>query len=138
MSTDTQEWTVEYVLQIVEKTNSVSRLDWYKAIVAAHNAALAAERETGDESCREWEKRYQELERKCEDLSVSGISACGSLMRELDTERERNKTLVEACEGLLQFIREKYPDDFKEGGRGFICPHHIEIADALAKAKEGK
>lgn len=39
--------------------------------------------------------------------------------------------LVTACQGLLQFVRERYPDDFKEGGRGFICPHHIAIEAAL-------
>jgi hypothetical protein len=42
--------------------------------------------------------------------------------------------LLEACEGLLGFIRERYPDDFKEGGKGFTCPHHLAIEAAIKKA----
>ncbi len=43
----------------------------------------------------------------------------------------------EACKGLLNFIKEKYPSDFIVGGPGFTCPHHIAIEKAMAKA-EGK
>jgi len=39
--------------------------------------------------------------------------------------------LKTACEGLLEFIRIKYPDDFKEGGQGFTCPHHQAIYEIL-------
>jgi hypothetical protein len=50
-------------------------------------------------------------------------------MRALSQREE----LVEACEGLLTFIRERYPDDFKQGGRGFTCPHHMAIETAIKK-----
>lgn len=39
--------------------------------------------------------------------------------------------LERACISLLAFIRFKYPEDFKEGGRGYICPHHKKIAELL-------
>jgi hypothetical protein len=32
---------------------------------------------------------------------------------------------------LLAFIREKYPQDFADDGRGYICPHHLAIDAAL-------
>lgn len=44
--------------------------------------------------------------------------------------------LVVAAEGLLQYIRELYPRDFKPGGQGFICKHHIAIDNALAKRRK--
>lgn len=46
------------------------------------------------------------------------------------------KKLIEACESLLEFIRNRYPDDFKPGGKGFVCPHHLEIYNVLEKIKQ--
>lgn len=43
------------------------------------------------------------------------------------------RELEDACRGLLAFIQKRYPDDFREGGRGYICPHHIAINDALQR-----
>jgi len=50
---------------------------------------------------------------------------------QLAAQRERDGRLRDACEGLLAFIREKYPQDFADGGRGYICPHHLAIDAAL-------
>jgi hypothetical protein len=44
----------------------------------------------------------------------------------------------EKAQALLNFIKEKYPDDFKPGGRGYICPHHIALAEALAAVEGDK
>lgn len=46
--------------------------------------------------------------------------------------------LSQAAENLLAFVRSKYPDDFKEGGRGYICPFHIALSEAVKKVKETK
>jgi len=54
-----------------------------------------------------------------------------SLQSQLAAQRERDGRLRDACEGLLAFIREKYPQDFADGGRGYICPHHLAIDAAL-------
>lgn len=43
--------------------------------------------------------------------------------------------MYEACKGLLEFIKSKYPEDFKAGGKGFTCPHHQAIEKALARAE---
>ena len=40
-----------------------------------------------------------------------------------------------AVEGLLAFIREKYPHDFVAGGRGYVCPHHCKLAAWLRGGK---
>lgn len=45
---------------------------------------------------------------------------------------KREQLLREAAEGLLAHIRDRFPDDFRDGGRGFVCPHHIKLAEALA------
>lgn len=41
----------------------------------------------------------------------------------------------QAIEGLLAFIREKYPHDFVAGGRGYVCPHHCKLAAWLRGGK---
>lgn len=48
-------WTAEYVGSLLSSGQSVA---------TAHNAAIAAEEKNGDEVCREWEKRYCELEQQ--------------------------------------------------------------------------
>ena len=45
------------------------------------------------------------------------------------------RELREAAESLLAFIRERFPEDFKEGGRGFVCPHHARLERAAAEVK---
>ncbi len=52
-------------------------------------------------------------------------------LREQINKNKINR-LIDANHALLNFIRQKYPDDFKEGGSGFTCPHHREI-DGLLK-----
>lgn len=42
--------------------------------------------------------------------------------------------LEAAARDLLAFIRERFPDDFKPGGKGFTCPHHLAIQRALEAA----
>lgn len=39
--------------------------------------------------------------------------------------------LRRAAEGLLEFIQDKHPEDFALGGKGYTCPHHIAINEAL-------
>jgi hypothetical protein len=40
--------------------------------------------------------------------------------------------VVSAAKNLLDFVRQKYPDDFKPGGKGFVCPYHIALDKALS------
>ena len=39
--------------------------------------------------------------------------------------------VVEAAKNLLNFVRQKFPDDFKPGGKGFMCPYHIALDKAI-------
>lgn len=41
--------------------------------------------------------------------------------------------LSTAAEGLLAFIRARYPYDFNPGGHGYTCEHHAAIAKALGR-----
>ena len=43
--------------------------------------------------------------------------------------------LLKAAEELLEFVRNKYPEDFKEGGKGFLCPYHIALDKAVKDCK---
>ncbi len=47
-------------------------------------------------------------------------------------------TLIAAAEGLLAFIRQRYPDDFVEGGQGYLCQHHRKIDAALRAVRDGR
>lgn len=51
--------------------------------------------------------------------------------RELLTQGDMYDRLHSASFRLLQFIREKYPEDFAPGGKGFTCPYHQAIDQAL-------
>lgn len=59
------------------------------------------------------------------------LAASQSRVRELEL---MNATLTDAANGLLAFIRSKFPDDFRPGGRGFTCPHHQALEVALRAA----
>lgn len=49
-----------------------------------------------------------------------------------ETENRINlRMLVNSVEGLLQFVRDKYPQDFIKDGPGFSCPHHKELDELL-------
>jgi hypothetical protein len=41
---------------------------------------------------------------------------------------DRYEDLSQGVVGLLNFVKERFPDDFKEGGKGFTCPHHKRLA----------
>jgi len=60
------------------------------------------------------------------DAALGAASAGGEVER-----------LREACEGLLASIRSRYPNDFMPGGKGYVCPHHLAIAAALATDASG-
>jgi hypothetical protein len=45
--------------------------------------------------------------------------------------------LCEVAKGLLDFIRGRFPKDFKSGGSGFTCSHHEALRKAIADF-EGK
>lgn len=73
-------------------------------------------------------------------LDASGKEVC-----RCDTEEQArlyanavncHAQLVEACKGLLDSIRERHPEDFRDGGNGYSCPHITRIAAAIAKAEE--
>lgn len=42
--------------------------------------------------------------------------------------------LLEAAKNLLEFVKGRFPDDFKEGGKGFTCPYHKALEAAIQKA----
>jgi hypothetical protein len=48
---------------------------------------------------------------------------------------DRYEDLWEGVEGLLALVRKRFPDDFKEGGKGFTCKHHKRLADHIQKWK---
>ena len=50
--------------------------------------------------------------------------------------RVERDELREAVGALLQFIREKYPQDFVNGKQGFACPHHQRLYE-LTKQRTG-
>ena len=42
-----------------------------------------------------------------------------------------SEQLTDAVNDLLDFIVEKYPRDFQQGGPGFRCPHHQRLAQLV-------
>lgn len=70
-------------------------------------------------------KLADENERWCMDESAHTIRALCDRIEEGE----------QAIEGLLAFIREKYPHDFVAGGRGYVCPHHCKLAAWLRGGK---
>jgi hypothetical protein len=68
---------------------------------------------------------------EAEFLAATIRAYIADLQSQLAAQRERDGRVRDACVGLLAFIREKYPQDFADGGRGYICPHHLAIDAAL-------
>lgn len=69
------------------------RADW-NVVIEDLERQLAAELE-----------KTRQAERKAEDLSVSGMAACGSLMKELDAEREKLKRIEDLVDGYNDDVR---------------------------------
>lgn len=69
-----------------------------------------------------------------EDAIAEVLADADDAFSELLAIAEASEGLRAACTGLLAFIRERYPQDFVEGGRGYVCPHHIAIDAALSGA----
>lgn len=57
------------------------------------------------------------------------LTAIGGNVKSVEQE------LYEAASELLEFIRQKFPNDFKEGGRGFTCPFHQALHAAVLRAE---
>lgn len=53
------------------------------------------------------------------------------LRAEYEPRLRAESAIRSAAEALLRLVREKHPDDFKPGGRGYICPYHKRLARAL-------
>lgn len=49
----------------------------------------------------------------------------------MDSDLIKLVLVVRRAKELLDFVKSKYPDDFKEGGRGFTCPYHIALNQAV-------
>lgn len=45
--------------------------------------------------------------------------------------KSRNQRIEEAARELLQFVRDKYPDDFKNDPGAFTCEYHKKLYKAL-------
>ena len=43
--------------------------------------------------------------------------------------------LIRVADGVLKYIKERFPDDFGPGKPGFQCPHHIALEAAVEQAK---
>jgi FtsZ-binding cell division protein ZapB len=100
----------------------------HNPIVARLNASVAAlEAKLGQA------KETIRLLRAERDSTVEADNEHG---KQLQSQQQENEKLRDACSGLLNHIRERFPDDFKPGGKGFTCPHHKAIAAALSKGKQ--
>jgi len=75
------------------------------------------------------DNRQAEAEVKSLKEEISGNDSAHRLAL---ADLARWQPLIEAAEGLLAFIREKFPKDFEPGGQGYLCPHHKAIAAALS------
>lgn len=42
--------------------------------------------------------------------------------------------LLRASKNLLNFVKRRFPKDFKKGGRGFVCPYHKALDRAVSEA----
>jgi SNF2 family DNA or RNA helicase len=89
------------------------------------NAALKAE----VERLTDWLKEMQEQR-----------NSWATRAEKAEAELDAARPLAIAAEGLLAFIREKFPKDFEPGGHGYLCPHHRAMDSALTayRAREGK
>ena len=57
--------------------------------------------------------------------------ALKQLATQRDTLHAELAAVVEAVNQLLVFIREKYPNDWKDGKYQYLCPHHKRLAEII-------
>ena len=70
---------------------------------------------------------------KCETFYEENLEVCLLYLCPLHAAAGE---LLEASKGLLNFVRSRFPEDFKPGGPGFTCPHHQKLDAAIKKAEK--
>ena len=64
------------------------------------------------------------------DPIIQGLDAAEAREKALEVAGAK---LATSGHELLQFIRDRFPADFVEGGKGFTCPHHLDLIVKLAE-----
>jgi hypothetical protein len=101
----------------------------------AHKPALLTELEELREAVKTTDRLARELvEARIELARLRGsIVVEKSWRKDAEGIAEASNDTVQAAKALLDFVRGRYPEDFIDGGRGFTCPYHITLAEAIAQ-----